>query len=234
MDLNTTNGAIGETRMTDKVTIPDDESGSGNEVVTSKSRFIARAKNAGHSAWRELTLDSKASYASRAYEWIGSLLVGSPSELGIADAKDFYRDQEDRDFPKGELADDSYEQRKQILIEDFRQDLRFGVSKLVVPIGILLCSAILLLGQMTIGASKKAQDIGSPASWFSSDKKEASAAEDDFSSTKSVELKRLLEQAKDKGRTTVGSLTPREKKALAEYKQRPNSGYETYPIIDQE
>ena len=132
--------------MSDKELGPDGESGAA--VVTSKSVFIDKVKTAGKGAWREITLDTQASYASRAYGWLGNMLIGSPTELGLGDVPDFYWDEEDRDFPKGEKADDSYEQRKQILTEDFRRDLRYGISKITLPVGLLLCTAILMLGQV--------------------------------------------------------------------------------------
>lgn len=216
--------------MTDNDHVP--EGATGTAVVTSKSVFIEKVKTVGKGAWREITLDTQASYASRAYGWLGNVLIGSPTELGLGDVPDFYWDEEDRDFPKGEKADDSYEQRKQILTEDFRRDLRHGVSKLAVPVGLLLCTAILMLGQAGIGVSNKAESIGSPTSWFSGDKNTEQAVEsDDFSQAEIVDLKRILEQASSQGRTTESSLEARERAALKEYKKRPNSGYNTYPII---
>ena len=213
--------------MSDKQVALEDESRSADDIETSKGKFINKMKSAGRSAWRELSLDSKASYASRTYDWLGNRLIGNAKDLDIAQyTNDFYWDKEDRDFPKGELADDSYEQRKQIFIEDFRQELRYGIAKFVVPVGMLLCAVMLLLGQVSLSGYQKAQSVAKEM------KVEKAAESNDFSQTSPRDLKVILEAAQVQGRTKWTNLTTREKAAFAEYQKRPNSGYADYHIIE--
>ena len=215
--------------MTDKELAFDDESGA---ILTSKDRFVRSMKSAGRSACREISLDSRQSYASRAYRWLGNLVIGTPEQLGIAGADDFFDDEEDRSFPKGELADDSYEQRKQILLEDFRQDLRYGAAKLVGPVGLLVCAAILMLGQVGIGVTNKVESMSSGKPKTSSSVAKTQATKEDFSSATTAALKAVIEEGHMNGRSTESSLNPREKEALKEYKKRPDAEPDSYPISD--
>lgn len=92
---------------------------------------------------KEALGDSRATYASKAMQWIGERLILSARAFGMPD--DFWWDQEDRDVLKGGETGDPRYQRLQTRTDDFRRYLTYGVGRFM-PVVVPLLAVPLLLG----------------------------------------------------------------------------------------
>lgn len=169
-------------------------------------------------AWASLMPDPDVGYVSRCYTAIGNALIGSPERMFGPDAAipDFYNDEEDRDFPKGEMADHPVAQKEHLQIEDFRRDLRLGLARIVVPVGFLACALILTLGQ---GATDVKQ-LTAGSTWSSpfSSKDEAEVK------ASTEELEEIVRAAMVAGRNEPEMLNANERAAYEELLKRKQSG----------